>query len=295
MSISGLSVAVVDLGKGHRSSSRLFFPFAAHMGDHNHFNMTIAGYVFSSLTFYQFYELFLQIVDMYRSNGHPLGQLIRMWNLRKKFQAAWLDFITLQQIDYKHGFSCVCQGRTDDDRLRRPCRRVVVDGITVGYNPALAYLVAPWATAVPPGAPAPELRAGSAYKQRIVIANKDVRRMLQRFTIPYMSQVRDKGLEPAEHDNLSAKLQLSHPWIVPYLTFFQHVGRRYCVPELYPILRALASTASASSLLPFEVRFMMRTTWVFKVVRVVLMIMFPLLCTFMAHYICTLCLFTFYM
>lgn len=78
---------------------------------------------------------------MYAGIGLPPDHLKKYANMRSKFQDAWLDYISLQRIDYKTSFSCKCCNQVKagpDDRYAASIRRLTLRN---AYQPGASFFL----------------------------------------------------------------------------------------------------------------------------------------------------------
>ncbi|KAL0041996.1 hypothetical protein WJX77_000269 [Trebouxia sp. C0004] len=101
---------------------------------------------------------------------NDLSVMQMLANKRGRFGAAWLDYISLHEIDYKQSLSCTCP-----DKQGVPSR-IGADGIMLGCQAALSHLQKPWAPAHDA-----ELTPGSMHSARVLVGSKHTRKLLKRF------------------------------------------------------------------------------------------------------------------
>lgn len=87
---------------------------------------------------------------------------------RQAFQAAYLDYVQLQGIDYNSSFYC--------PHIAQPSTlQLVVDGVAIGWPKSRSLLWCPWAAA---DAGAEGVVAGSKFADRVFVRKPDMRRLL---------------------------------------------------------------------------------------------------------------------
>lgn len=194
-------------------------------------------------TRYPFFSMWQALLGTYAQQGVPPSVLKKYANLRSTFQTAWLDYVTLQPIDYKASFRCVCEGQPDGEPSH-----VIGDGIMLGYRADLAHLVSPWESVA--GQP---LKTGSIHQKRIFIAEESTRSLLLRFC--KKAEKTSGGLTEAELETLRAGL--SRPPTVSAMFLLDDPGvvrdKLFCNEGRREILFTLATNAPVCTMLPQQI------------------------------------------
>ncbi|GAQ92690.1 hypothetical protein KFL_010960010, partial [Klebsormidium nitens] len=200
-----------------------------------------------------FFSMWSTQVSMYAGIGLSPDLVKRYANMRAKFQDAWLDYISLQRIDYRTSYSCKCRRDIDcgpDARPEGEPEEVTADGVLLGFNSNFSYLVQPWTS------PASEpLVSGSLHTDRILVKAAPARQLLLRFSKRSVA-ARGAGLSDAEYVDLRTLITAEpEASAVDFLLTDPLVDkdRHFARPELREFLHAVASPAPTCSLLPASV------------------------------------------
>lgn len=181
---------------------------------------------------------------MYAGSGLALATLKRFVNLRSTFQDAWMDYISLQDIDYAASFKCACV-RPAGDIPEPEC--VIGDGIMLGYRGDLSFLVSPYEPVEGP------LKTGSLHQKRIFVNDNAARNLLLRFAKP--SGKAGAGLTEGQLESLERTIagapfrSLRFLLKAPLL----ESGRYFSSPECRELLYGLATKGPVCAILPAEV------------------------------------------
>ena len=101
------------------------------------------------------------LAHRYQVAGILPEQLDKWLNLRKQYQTATMDFVSLQQLDYDRGISCTCGNGA---------QHLMADGLSLGHALRRLCIVAPWQ----PSSPQADV-CGSLFSARVGISNKQLR------------------------------------------------------------------------------------------------------------------------
>ncbi|GAQ79418.1 hypothetical protein KFL_000300160 [Klebsormidium nitens] len=195
-------------------------------------------------TKYPFYTMWQAVLSMYAGSGLPPATLQRFVNLRSTFQDAWMDYITLQDIDYDTSFKCACPhpvGAAPEPEC------VIGDGIMLGYRGDLSFLVSPYEAVEGP------LKTGSLHQKRIFVNDNVCRDLLLKFARPVgkagagLTEVELGGLETtvAAASFSSLRFLLKTPEL--------ENGRYHSSPMCRELLFGLATKSPVCAILPAEV------------------------------------------
>jgi len=166
--------------------------------------------------------------------------MFRWMNLRGMFEEATLDFIQLQQLNFAAAFSC-SHGVAD----------LTADGLTLGFAIRHAHFQQPWAADV-----ATPLVAGSMFRDRCVVPQVGLRKLLRQFCSP-------SGMTADEHTAMADAFERVQPApadghtalaLLPMLSAFTTAGsqRRPRDADL-PFLFSMGTSAPACQVLPAAV------------------------------------------
>lgn len=109
----------------------------------------------------------------------------------RSFCLATLDFIVLQDVDYRYSFMCCHNGMLQQ-----------FDGITIAFKRERCFLVRPWAADLDA-----QLTHGSLFKDRVFVQSPAVRTSLHRFSGLKLAEREQVGLTSEEHAALLQELE----------------------------------------------------------------------------------------